>query len=771
MTATDSSPATAPAPAPASPDAPAPASAAPDAASTPSASATSAPKPAAKPAPESEAPESKPGPAPEPEAQTAPASASKSRARGPHSSRPFARLSPGAAKRWENELRGRLGLLPTGYVEAPAERKRGWIITGVIALVAAIARLFRLSHPHELVFDETYYVKEAFSFLNYGYEGKWADDVNAAFVSGDYSGLDLSSAEYVVHPPLGKWLLALGQAIFGSDSGLGWRFASAAIGILAVVLVVRIALRLFRSPLLAALAGLAVALDGMGIVMSRTGLLDNFLAFFILAGFWAVVRDREHSRAQLAHAVAHGYLTEDGKPRDVWGPALFYRPWLLVAGVLLGMSTAVKWSGIYAVAVFGILVFVWGIFARRAVGAPLFLGGAVFREGWPAFVQLVPVAGLTYVACWASWFLEPRSWGRDWAASASEADLPISWAPNIVNSWLHYHGDMWRFHNGLETPHTYQSKPWVWILQQRPVSFYWKGKEEMKSVCPDSECVQAITSIGNIAVWWIGLIAIVAVIALGIQKRDWRAGAILAGYAATWLPWFMYAHRTVFQFYAIALLPFVAFALAWAIGAASGMLGAPFAQPRPIAAELAGFEGAWLPGIAQAGKVSEDETRPDFPAFEEASAGLADEAAGGDAVGADAFVADASGDDAPRGVESDGPRGSEARCDGEAQGDGVDLAVAGDAETEQAATAESEQSETNVYARAFAAMFGAGKHMRLGGAKAGWWSAEPTSLGLTLSTTLAILIVAAAVFWYPLWIGSTVSYDFWHAHMFFSSWI
>ena len=35
--------------------------------------------------------------------------------------------------------------------------------------------------------------------------------------------------------------------------------------------------------------------------------------------------------------------------------------------------------------------------------------------------------------------------------------------------------------------------------------------------------------------------------------RDWRAGAILAGYAGGYLPWFLVGDRTIYQFYACLL--------------------------------------------------------------------------------------------------------------------------------------------------------------------------------------------------------------------------
>ena len=40
-------------------------------------------------------------------------------------------------------------------------------------------------------------------------------------------------------------------------------------------------------------------------------------------------------------------------------------------------------------------------------------------------------------------------------------------------------------------------------------------------------------------------------------RRDWRAGAILAGVAAGYLPWFLYQERTIFSFYAVAFVPYL----------------------------------------------------------------------------------------------------------------------------------------------------------------------------------------------------------------------
>lgn len=239
-------------------------------------------------------------------------------------------------------------------------------------------------------------------------------------------------------------------------------------------------------------------------------------------GFWAILMDRERHAGQLAHRVAHGRFRDtehtrtviasgrfDGRALptvDPWGPGHFARPWLVLAGVLLGLTCAVKWSGIYALAVFGLLTLALGAVSRKIAGVPLWFGGATFRDGIPAFIQLVPVALVAYLAGWTSWFLNPHSWGRNWVAEARKTgeDLPLSWAPDIVNSFIHYHQDMWSFHHSLSETHTYQSQAWEWIFQGRPVNFYWEEKGAPRT-CGASKCVQAITSIGNVGVWWLAI--------------------------------------------------------------------------------------------------------------------------------------------------------------------------------------------------------------------------------------------------------------------------
>ncbi len=577
-----------------------------------------------------------------------------------------------SASEIEADLRSRL-LRP-----GPTDRLWGWLGPLVVTAIAAVLRLVNLNHPTRLIFDETYYVKQAYSLLTLGYEGEWeGEDVNDRFKEGDFSDLS-SDADYVVHPQIGKWLIAIGLRLFGADNGAGWRFSAAIAGAATVLVLARLTRRITGSTLLGCAAGLLLAVDGLHFTGSRIGLLDVFLGFFVIAALAAVVLDREQSRRRLAHAAAldlaeHG----DGRLSDPWGPRTGMRWWLVLAGVLLGLGAGVKWSAIYALAVFGILVVVWDLCARRAVGARLWFGAGVFRGGVPAFFALVPVAALTYVAGWFSWFAQPGAYLRTWAADqiAEHGTVDRSWLPNALNSLWEYHLRAWRFHNGLDSEHTYEAHPAGWILQLRPTSFYWQSPVD--GDCGADRCVQAITSVGNPVVWWLGALGLLAVLWMAFVRRDWRAWVALAGYAATYLPWFAYAHRTIFTFYTIALAPYVALTLVLAVAWVTGLL-----PP--------------LHGTARAGSgPSTDDDADTTPAPDGA-------------------------------LEPPGSR----PADGS-------LATA-------VVVAEEEDAEP------------AGRSPRLG--------------YLTLGLVCLAAVVAFAYFW-PVWTGATISYDFWRAHMWLGSWI
>lgn len=473
----------------------------------------------------------------------------------------------------------------------------GWVATAIAAIVAAIIRLPGLDNVRTLIFDETYYVKDAWSLLTFGYEGTWAKDVDAAFVNGDISGLSAVGG-YPVHPPTGKWLIALGMKVFGQADPVGWRIAAAICGIITVILLCRLAQNLFHSPALTLLSGLFLATDGMAIVISRTSILDGFLAMFALAAFLCVVKDQETSQPRLLAklqewdglgAPRHGWndlqaflSRHDRRPFAV-GPNAGNRPWLLTAGILAGLACSVKWSGIYALAFLGIFVAIQEITCRWRAGHPSPIRGALLADIWWAFILMVPTAVLTYIASWFGWFAHPEAHGHGRSGISG-------FAGSLADLWL-YHKEMWTFHNGLSTPHTYQSSPYTWLAQYRATSFHWQTGPEVTG-CASGQCATDIVALGNPLLWWIGIGALILVLWATMYYRNWRTGIVVLGYIALYMPWLAYAHRTIFTFYTVVFAPFVALSVAWMIALLSGWVtanGQPFTAPLPRRTEVTGW--------------------------------------------------------------------------------------------------------------------------------------------------------------------------------------
>ena len=521
--------------------------------------------------------------------------------------------------RTREQLRAVLGLpsrLPSRVVT-----RNGWIATVVTTLIAAFTRLWNLGSPHEIMFDETYYVKDAYSIWHLGYEGTWAQNANASFVRGNFSMLS-PEASFVVHPPLGKWLIATGMELTGPASSWGWRLAVALAGIATVFLLCRLVWRLFPSPLLVGLAGLFLAIDGVGITESRIGLLDGFIGFFALAAVYCIVRDRQSQRERIARLL-------EGTAAGALAPKAGWRPWMISAGVLLGCACSVKWSGLYLLATIGIMTVIWDGTALRVVKAKVWKLETLVSRGWGNFMRLVPVAGVTYLLSWFGWFMNPSAYKHGWAAAERAAGRG-SWLPDSIADFIEYHRAIYEFHVGLSTPHSYMAKPSGWLLQMRPTSFYWQSNDTLGAdayQCETRNCVRAITSIGNIPIWWAAFVAVFVVVAYVALKRDWRGWVVLAGYIGLYLPWFMYWDRTIFTFYTVAFVPFVVLALTVALGWGIGLLDGDGV----VTAGSGGSAGSGSAGAT-------------------ASAG----AAGADAAGADASDGSASDDVATKETNAQG---------------------------------------------------------------------------------------------------------------------
>jgi dolichyl-phosphate-mannose--protein O-mannosyl transferase len=459
-----------------------------------------------------------------------------------------------------------------------------WVVTLAITALAFVIRFVNLGYPNKLVFDETYYAKDAYTLWQFGYEKAWPKDANDQIVAGSpdvYS----STASYVVHPPLGKWLIGFGEQLFGMN-GFGWRFMPMVFGTLLVLVTIRLGRRLSRSTLIGALAGLFLAVDGLAFIMSRMALLDIFQSFFLVSAVLCCVADRDAYRWKLADILERsgredfggaspGALAVPGD-RVTFGPLVLWRPWRIAAGLLFGLAIGVKWNSLFLLAVMGVVCVLWDVGARRLAGAGWHSWLALLLDGIPAFVMMVVLAAVVYLATWTGWIVTDGGYYRDWGANNPDEPL-VTYLGDPWASLLHYHIEVFNFHTGdymREQTHPYDAHPIGWLLMIRPIGIDWTGDiqpgvEGCTAPAGDT-CVRVIDGMGTPLLWWLAAAALIVSVIWWIGGRDWRFGVPALATAATYLPWFASADRPVFFFYTITMVPFTVISLAMVMGLVLG---------------------------------------------------------------------------------------------------------------------------------------------------------------------------------------------------------
>jgi dolichyl-phosphate-mannose-protein mannosyltransferase len=361
----------------------------------------------------------------------------------------------------------------------------------VVIAVASFTRLDGLGSPNTYIADEGFYAPDG-----------------CLYVLHAPRTCHRSAEASPEHPPLGKWLIGLGIKIHGYRPS-GWRLAPAVAGILTVAMLFLLALRLFRSVLVATFTAGLLAIEPLHIVQSRVATLDVFVACFGVAAVLFAVID-----------------VQSPSPR-------MFGAWRLAAGIAAGAAVASKWSGLFALAA----VITLTIIANRSTIARTLPSVAVT-------LGLVPL--LTYVSTYVT-----RLHGKVVA-------LPWSHA-SIVRVFVHHTASMWRGQTGQFATSAYQSPPWSWPLLQRPNVHY-------AAVAHGQ--IREVLAVGNPLIWWLGFLAFgtAALHALRTRGGDLTSVTIVAGVGFTFLPWLVLAQGRsfVFMYYMTPVVPFLCLAVGWA---------------------------------------------------------------------------------------------------------------------------------------------------------------------------------------------------------------
>src|SRR5450756_518088 len=174
---------------------------------------------------------------------------------------------------------------------------------------------------------------------------------------------------------------------------------------------------------------------------------------------------------------------------------------------------------------------------------------------------------VTYIATWSGWLVTSTGYDRNYA-QLNGVNTPVI---SPLYSLFEYHKEILNFMTTLSSRHPYMSQPWDWFVISRPVAFYWtsfadaSGTHVAKSGTT-GPYVQEVLAIGNPAIWWVSIPAILFCLAWWLTRRDWRAGTAVLGVAAGWATWLPFVSRTKFYYYALEFEPFMIICIVLCLG-------------------------------------------------------------------------------------------------------------------------------------------------------------------------------------------------------------
>ena len=382
----------------------------------------------------------------------------------------------------------------------------------LIFSITLFTRFWRLDTPNTYYFDEVYHAFTAKEML-LGNPAAWE------FWNTPPAGF----AYEWTHPPLAKLFMAGGMIIFGIGP-FGWRFFGALAGVGIIFLVYLLTKRLFNSRLMALMASFLLTFESLLVVQSRIGMNDAYFIFFILLSLWFLLSER-----------------------------------YLLTGIFLGLSLASKWTALYAIFIYAL--FLIHEYLQKPKGERReFIKRMIIV--YPIFFGLVPF--IIYLLTYTPFFfvkdpglaehIDQKSKIVKIEQSLCRPILSYDFCDKLAIVW-NVNQQMYWYHTRLTATHSYQSLWYTWPFDLRPVYYY---------VGSFGEKIAQIYALGNPAVFWAGIPAVIFGVYRLIKKPDFNLGLVLAGYFAFWLPWAL-SPRIMFLYHYLPSIPFLAVILAYVL--------------------------------------------------------------------------------------------------------------------------------------------------------------------------------------------------------------
>lgn len=407
-------------------------------------------------------------------------------------------------------------------------RRTLFLLISIVAF-AFFTRVWRLHVPERYIFDEVYHVVTA----------KLIAKNDPRAYEWWHPGPEPNTAIDWLHPPLAKYTQALGILAFGENS-FGWRVSSAIFGVGVVILTFALACKLFNEAI-GVLAAFLASLDGLLLTQSRIAMNDIHVTFFIL----------------LTLLIYQYYLDAQKKTLRV------ANRWLLLTGISAGLAMGSKWSGLFVLGIIGL----WEI-SQLVAHARISEWRALLLKLTRLILCLGIIPLIVYVASYSHMFGQ----GKTLFCQRSQA-VPnecyyevIKWGGTelyrgYISHFNMLHRQIWNYQTTLEATHGYQSRPWQWFLDLRPVWYH---------VVYAPTTITNIYAMGNPTLFWLGDIAIIITLVYLIDlwskhtfsSKQQALVFVTLSYFLVWLPW-QFSPRIMFFYHYTPAVPLLSIILAY----------------------------------------------------------------------------------------------------------------------------------------------------------------------------------------------------------------
>lgn len=304
------------------------------------------------------------------------------------------------------------------------------------------------------------------------------------------------------HPLVAKEFIAAGIALFG-DNSFGWRFFPTLAGSATVMGVFAIVWLLYHRIRPAVMAAIFALLSFTVYIEARIAMIDGFLGAFTVL------------------AIAATLWSMRAPPGKAW-------PRWIVASILFGLAVATKWAAVpYLVwTALAFLIVRWrdAASAGRPIATALSGKGQKYWAGLPA----IPALGVMAAVSIATYFLT-------FAPAFFYHDQPMTLAGLIP-----FQGIMYAEQTQVLPHHTYQSSWWTWPLLIRPIWYFYE---------PADGAMRGILMIGNPAIMWGGLTAVLACLWGWVRARDPRLLFAAMLWIASFFVWAIIPKSLGFYYY------------------------------------------------------------------------------------------------------------------------------------------------------------------------------------------------------------------------------